>query len=393
MASDDEPRNPFEFLLSDLARAMSAQGMDPHRIRSEFAQLALSGAEGLDPGLRGPLEELGQIVTRYLPESELGGAIVPEADHAVRAVHPRDLYEELSADWADYISLFERALGGPVLDPSTLGPGIDAATAGMVAALAAQAGPMVVNAQLGSVLGHFAMAQLARTELVLPRPSRSDATLAPLAIGRAAAELRAPVAEVGLWLALEDLLRGALIACPVVADRLDVELRLYLLDLRADAEAIGRRLLERGGLGGLEDLGGLAASGLFEADESPARAANLRELVTTHAFVVGVARAALEELRPRLFGRVSWIEQLADRREQEPAVVALANLFGLDLAEVNAAAERFAGQLLVREDRVRLVRAATESTEAFPSVDELADVGAWAARLEAGEPRTQQPGL
>lgn len=387
MASDEEPQNPFEFLLRDLARAMSAQGSDPSRVRDEFAQLALSGADALGATERAPFEELGPIASRYLPESALAVRVVGEVEIGVRTLHPRDLYAELVGELREYLVLFERALGGTVVTEPQFTDAMDPEMGRLFATLAAQAGPMMVNAQLGSVLGHFAMASLSGTELVLPRSLHAGATVAPAAIGRVAAELGAPAAEVGLWVVLEDAVRGPLIASPNVADRLDVELRLFLLDLRADAEAMGRRLLERGGIAGLGELGGFGLEGLFEAEESPARQANLRELATTASFVLGVARAALEELRPRLFGRAGWIESLADRREQEPATLALANLFGMDLAAVEAASQRFAGQLLVREDRAELVGAALADPDAFPNADELADVERWADRLARGGSR------
>jgi|GEM_PF-2665759 len=390
MASDEEPQNPFEFLLRDLARAMSAQGVDVHRLRAEFAELALSAAEVLGPEHRAPIEELGRVASRYLPESRVAKVLGLEHELSVRALHPRDGYAELVAELGDYLALLEQAVAGSMTvsgNPAAQGDPFGFAA---ISQLAQQAGPMIVNAQLGSVLGHFALASLSRSELVLPRPARSDVTVFPLALEAMAREVDAPVAEVALWVILEDAARGPIVAAPVVADRLDVELRLFLLDLRADAEALGKRLTEGGGLARLanvEDLSSMDLAALFEAPESPARTANLRELTATAAFVVGVAGAALLELRPRLFGRATWIDELVDRREQAPAIAALASLFGMELPEINAHAERFAAQLVLRDDAAELVARALGDAEAFPTLEELGDVASWAARVALGEGR------
>ncbi len=389
MASDEEPVNPFEFLLNDLVRAMSAEGADPSRVRDQLARVALGATPSLSATERAPLEDLGLVVARYLPESSIAAQVVPDPSPLVRAQHPSDVYAELVSELGPYLELFEQSVGAAFVP----GGAVEASgtlVAQMLPLVSERLGPLVVNAQLGSLLGHYSSSCLIRCELVVPRAQRAGATLAAAAVRQVASELGVSVEELGLWLAFDDVLRGALLANPVVVDRLDVELRLFLLDLRADVDALSEHLRGRWSELGAErpgELFGLGVAEWLNRDESEAQRANRRELQTTAAFVVGVSLAALEQLRPRLFGHGAWIKGLTDLREHRSAVVALAELFGMDVAAITATAERFAVALSQRDDAPELVARALRDADAFPTHDELAAPDRWAERLEAQEPR------
>ena len=384
MDDSEEPVNPFQFMLSDIAKALGAANVDPAELRRQFSALALgagNGYDSVDPGLRSRVEPLWEIAVRYVSGVPLAASLMPASPPSLVVQRPSDYAEALLRDLAPYLDMLAQSLAGGVPGMAGMAPAQMGEIASLAASLSAQIGPMFANSQVGSICGHYALGAVSDFDLVLPRPKRSTLALEASAVARQAELIGAPLEEVALYLMMRELVVSAAAWQPVIADRYDTELRLYLLDLKADAARMIERL-SQGAISDPEFLANFDPASLLTQDQSPAQQANLAEMATTLAFVEAVAMLAVGQIRTSVFGNSQWIERLGESRDEEPARVMLATTFGIDLAEVRERARRFGQRLRDADQALDSLLAALSDADKFPSPQEFDDPQIWLLRLQ-----------
>ncbi|MGC8481467.1 MAG: zinc-dependent metalloprotease, partial [Acidimicrobiales bacterium] len=176
--SDDRPSgsNPFEFLMGDMIRAMGSQGQDPFAMLAQFAQVATSDAQAsanVDPARRIALENLYRVAVlqtdglNFLPPTFTAAAIPLEVHN------PTSFARDTLNDWRSYLESLLQAMTPPT---GGLFPAQHDGEAGlpnemftMLSQFGSQLSPMLSGAQIGSLVGHFALDSMTGFEVVLPR--------------------------------------------------------------------------------------------------------------------------------------------------------------------------------------------------------------------------------
>lgn len=382
MSESEEPRNPFQFMLDDLLRAIGSANLDPEVVRRQFMGVAFGVAAANEmPSVaeRIRIEDLFDLATRQVASC---GLLPEHAARPFRVVTAAELGERLLGDLSPYLDLLAQALSGQV-EGGAPSPGELAITseldlARLTASLSATVGPMFANGQIGSVLGHYALSALSRCDLAMPVGDSGELLVVGRNLVSAAESVHASLEEVALYWLMREQVIAWVLSQPVIADRLDTELRLYLLDLKADTSRMVQGLAE----GVLHDpsfLVNFDPTSVLESSSSPAQEANLADLMGTMAVVVAVHELVMAEVGPRVLGGAPWIERLKERLDSEPARVMLASVFGLRPAEIRARAERFAAG--VSSEHAAELVAALGDPERFPSAAEVDDPGLWLLRL------------
>jgi len=383
VSESEEPRNPFQFMLDDLLRAIGSANLDPGAVRRQFMGVAFGVAEANElPSVtdRGRIEGLFELATRQVASS---GLLPDHVARPFRIVSASELGEALLVGLAPYLDLLAQALSGQVesgaANPAELQVTSELDLARLTASLSATVGPMFANGQIGSVLGHYALAALSLLDLALPVRGAGEALIVGHNLMAAAESVHATLEEVALYWLMREQVMAWVLEQPVVADRLDTELRLYLLDLKADTTRMVQGLAE-GVMNDPNFLVHFDPTTVLESSSSPAQEANLADLAATMAVVGAVHELVMAQIVPRVFGGAPWLERLKERLDEEPARVMLASVFGLRPAEIRARAERFASGIST-EHAEELIAALGEH-ERFPSAAEVDDPGLWLLRLQ-----------
>lgn len=386
MSESEEPRNPFQFMLDDLLRAIGSANLDPEAVRRQFMGVAFGAAAANEmPPVaeRSRIEGLFELATRQVASC---GLLPEEVARPFRVVTAAELGERMLVGLSPYLDLLAQALSGQV-EGGAPAPGELAITseldlARLTASLSATVGPMFANGQIGSVLGHYALGALSLCDLPLPVGGADERLVVGHNLIAAAESVHATLEEVALYWLMREQVIAWVLSRPAVADRLDTELRLYLLDLKADTSRMVQGLAE-GVMNDPNFLVNFDPTSVLQSPSSPAQEANLADLMATMAVVMAVHELVMAEVAPRVFGGAPWIERLKERLDSEPARVMLASVFGLRPAEIRARAERFAAGV-TREHAAELVGALGDS-DRFPSAAEVDDPGLWLLRLQMGE--------
>jgi uncharacterized protein (DUF2342 family) len=297
---------------------------------------------------------------------------------------PVDIAERFLDGFKPYLDLLASALSGSVPQAPQSGSmdislGSENDFASLAASLSASLGPMFSNAQVGSLVGHYALSALGTHDLLLPLSGAGDLGVVVAGLGRVSAAIDVPLDEVALYWSMRELIVAQIMAQPVILDRFDTELRLYLLDLKADTT----RMMESFAEGAMSDpnfLTNFDPSAMLQQSTSPAQVANVAELQTTMAIVQTFVELAMNQIGPTVFGSVGWIESLNQYLDEDPARSVMASVFGVTLSEIRARAERFTLELGESPEDIEALTAALTEASLFPSPDELDDVALWRLR-------------
>jgi uncharacterized protein (DUF2342 family) len=386
VADSDEPINPFQFMMDDIMKAIGSANVDPQGLRRQFMGLAL-GSDGANqlPAMteRTRVESLFDLASRHLETVGFISTLSASPEHLV-VERPVDIAERFLDGFKPYLDLLASALSGSVPPMSQPGAmdvslGSDTDFASLAASLSASLGPMFSNAQVGSLVGHYALSALGTQDLLLPLSPRGELGVVVNNLQKVAAAISIPLDEVALYWCMRELIVSRIMAQPVIEDRYDTQLRLYLLDLKADTT----RMMESFAEGAMSDpnfLTNFDPTAMLQQSTSPAQVANVAELQTTMAVVQALVELAMAQIGPMVFGSTSWIEGMNQYLDEDPARSVMASVFGITLAEVRARAERFAGELGDSAEDISALLAALVDPLLFPSADELDDVNLWRLR-------------
>lgn len=386
VADSDEPINPFQFMMDDIMKAIGSANVDPQGLRRQFMGLALgSQAANELPAMaeRTRVEALFDLATRHLETVGFISALSTSSGHLV-VERPVDIAERFLDGFRPYLDLLASALSGsapPMSQPGAmdLATGSDNDFASLAASLSATLGPMFSNAQVGSLVGHYALSALGTQDLLLPLSTHRELGVVVGNLQRVAEAINTPLDEVALYWCMRQLVVDRVMAQPVISDRFDTELRLYLLDLKADTT----RMMESFAEGAMSDpnfMTNFDPSAMLQQSTSPAQIANVAELQTTMAVVQALVELVMAEIGPMVFGSTNWIERMNQYLDEDPARSVMASVFGVTLSEVRARAERFAGELRDSPEDIAALVSALADPSLFPSAGELDDVNLWRLR-------------
>jgi hypothetical protein len=386
VADSEEPINPFQFMMDDIMKAIGSANVDPQGLRRQFMGLALGndGANEL-PAMseRTRVESLFDLASRHLEAVSFLSELAAPTRHLV-VERPVDIAERLLNELKAYLDLLASALSGGASPSSPAGSmdlslGSDMDFASLAASLSASLGPMFSNAQVGSLVGHYALSALGSQDLLLPLSTTGELGIVVANVQRVAHAVDVPIDEVALYWTMRELIVARVMAQPVILDRLDTELRLYLLDLKADTN----RMMESFAEGAMSDPNFLAnfdPSAMLQQSTSPAQVANVAELQTTMAVVQAFVELVIDQIGPAVFGNTAWIETINQYLDEDPGHAVMASVFGVTLPEVRARAERFASAIKDSTEDIDALVVALGDATGFPSAEEFDDVSLWRLR-------------
>lgn len=289
----------------------------------------------------------------------------------------RGMLDPVAARWTE-------ALGNvPGVGAPTLGEAApDAGDAAMLGVLMQRMAPLLLGAQVGSVLGSLGQRVLAQFDLAVPRDSGNLYFVVPNII-RFESDWSLPPVEFRAWVALHEVTHRFEFARPWVNGHFLHLVRDLVEHAELDLSALERRLEELD----LSDPGAIsqAVEGLRNpfaeatTDEQRLRVARLQAFM---AAAEGYGDHVAEALGRRMLSSFSRIEE-ALRRHREGRVgdQALEQLLGLEVRpEQYRLARKFCEDVASRADEESLGRM-WESPETLPSMPELEEPLLWLARI------------
>ncbi|MGH2914901.1 MAG: zinc-dependent metalloprotease [Solirubrobacteraceae bacterium] len=246
----------------------------------------------------------------------------------------------------------------------------------------------LVSAEVGVVVGYLAQRVMGQYELVLldeaaePRPPRLLFVLPNL--GQAVQSFGAEEDEFVTWVALHEVTHAVQFAgVPWLHDHLAGLMRELLrsAELRIDT----RRGLRIPSADELRRAGRAVRSGdLIAIVASPAERATIDRLQATMAVIEGHAEHVMDAVAPDLLPSLPKLRTALDQRRRSQSTVSrlVGKLLGLELKLRQYEQGKFFFDAIVRAaGREALVRV-FQAPDALPSLAELADPGAWLARVQ-----------
>ncbi len=382
MSESESPFDPMRFMFSDLAKAMSSAQSDPAEVRRQFIELAISSdpqAQSVPLDARMAIEELYPLALRYARNIPFLEPIVPAIDPPLELLSVREFATRLMDRLSTYLDILITAISSQIIPVADAEQSPGDLTQ-LFVNLSSQIGPMLGNAQIGSLIGHFALAALSGNDLVLPAPGDSIAVI-PAAVGSYAEKVGQNLEEVALYWLIREALLSFVIHTPVMMDRLDTQVRLHLLDMKADGAALVERFTKTA-MTDPSALANLDPQAFLSIEPSEAELANRSELEVTLAVAYTVRDLAMSQIRLGVFGSSPWIDALETMLAKEPAHQVLAGTFGFDVLQAMARSDQFASDVKNHDGALEKLVAALFDSEKFPKPDELAEPGLWLMRLQ-----------
>lgn len=380
--------------MGDMIRAMGSQGQDPFAMLAQFAQVATSDAQAsanVDPARRIALENLYRVAVlqtdglNFLPPTFTAAAIPLEVHN------PTSFARDTLNDWRPYLEALLQAMtpptGGLFPTQNEGESGLPNEMFAMLSQFGSQLSPMLSGAQIGSLVGHFALDSMSGFEVVLPRGGHPRTVVVVNGLEKFASEWQLNQDALAMWLMVRELTMVSLLQVDHILDRFDTEIRLHLADMRADvANALGKlstiNLTDPAALQGI--LGDPTA--LISGELTPAQRLNAEDIEATLAVLIGVATFASREVGARVLGTEAVIEEAVLRRTLEPSDPRkmLAQMFGVEPSphclELAKGLADFLGEGENREILFDLYRDA----ENFPTTFDLENLSLWSARVHDG---------
>lgn len=389
--SDDTPSgsNPFEFLITDMMRAMGSQAQDPLSMVTQFVQMANTdpaSSANADPSQRIRQEELHRIAALHVENLDFLPSSFSASQTATEAQSPIAFANESVREWSPYILALLEAMAPATPAISGLEPENpqEASLMSMIGQFGASLTPMLSAAQVGSLIGHFSKDSLGSNDIVIPRHSTKKVALVSSAVARFAKSWSLPEDSVTLWLLTRELAILSLLSLEHIIDRLDTEIRLHLADMRADVRAAMERLSSIN-LSDPQALQGFFGdpTALMSGELTDAQRINYEDIEATIAVMEGVATLACRNIGSSVLGNTGSIEEALERRRVEPPEPKrlLGRLFGLEDSSHSTELAKSFADFLGTDDNVKCLKPLYEDISNFPTLFELENLEIWKARL------------
>jgi coenzyme F420 biosynthesis associated uncharacterized protein len=284
----------------------------------------------------------------------------------------RDLLDPVASKLGAALNESQRELGSA----ASPGPGE------MLEALMQKMVPLLLGAQVGSVLGYLGQRVLGQYDLAVPRPGGSLYFVIPN-IARFERDWSLPPIEFRAWVALHEVTHSFEFARPWVRDHFLSLVRDLVEHAELDLSGLEQRLegLDLSNPDALseafEGMGNLF--GQTASSEQRLRIARVQAFM---AAAEGYGDHVMEAVGKRMLSEFSRIDEALRRhREGRPADRALERLLGLEMKlEQYRLGKEFCARVATLTDEATLARM-WEAADALPSMPELEEPTLWLARM------------
>jgi putative hydrolase len=388
--SGDDPLGDggFHAFFSELAKLFGGPQGDPWQAATQLAvQLATQGRPepNVEPRARAELEPLVRVADLQVSQaSGLEGA----TDERVEAVTRTEWSRRSVTAYRPFLERFAEALGraqGELAPPDPDDP-----LAAMLGPLMGLMGPMLVSVSAGSMIGHIGQDALGQYDLPVPRRS-PEILVVPSGIDQRAAEWDVPVAELRLWVLIQQLTCHRVLRIPHVGRRLEDLLVDFAAAFRPNPDALESQLPDITSLEDLTRLGGMGGMGglledpdaLLSALRSPAQDLLVPPLDALLAAVLGYVDHMVERICIGLIPSHPRIRAcMRDRLERTaPADRFMERLLGLEVTSAMVdRGRRFVDGVAERAPGVGLERLWADDLD-LPTAAEIDAPGLWLARI------------
>lgn len=381
-------------LFREIQRVLAASTGPVNWELARQVAIATASAGGVDPP---PTDEdrrgLAETVrAAELAVAELSGLPSPADIGTVRAIRRaewvqeaitglRELIDPVAARLSSALRTLPGLPGLPAIEDEPSGSGAPFGGAAGFEQLLQGMGPLLMGAQVGSVLGDLAGRVLSRHDLPVPQPEAGLAFVMPN-VAAFERDWSVPSMEFRAWIALHEVAHRFAFGGAWVRPHFVSLLRDLVEHAEVDLSGL-QRALEQMDPGNPE-----AMAAALEEVGSPFSQADTTEqrlrLQRVQAFVAaaeGYGDHVVEVLGRRMlpaYGRID--EALRRHREGRHSERALERLFGIEVTEEQGETARaFCGRVSEAADETTLARM-WGSAEALPSTPELEEPTLWLAR-------------
>jgi putative hydrolase len=312
------------------------------------------------------------------------GLDAPSDVAPVRAVRIADWVSENTEGLRPFLEPAAEKVGAAIGDvseaslPSEVPPEM-AAMGGVLRQLS----PLLLGAQVGTVLGFLGQHVLGQYDIAVPRPTPAPLLFVATNVARFERDWSLEPTEFRTFVALHEVTHRFEFARPWTASRFRELLDDFLSTLRIDAEALGRKIttMDTADPGAMQSLLE-SEEGLFGAvldDEQRIKLGRVQAFMAAaegYADHVshGVARGLLST-----YGRID--EAMRRYREEEHADPVFERLLGIEMKrEQYALGRAFCDAVVELTDESTLSRV-WDSADALPSLPEVQEPRLWLARI------------
>jgi putative hydrolase len=308
---------------------------------------------------------------------------------------PTDVAPVRAVRLADWVSANTEGLG-PFLEPAaervaaaigdvsaaSLPPDVPPEMAAMGGVLR-QLSPLLLGAQVGTVLGFLGQHVLGQYDIAVPRPTPAPLLFVATNVTRFERDWSLEPTEFRTFVALHEVAHRFEFARPWTESRFRELLDDFLSTLRIDAEELGRKITTMD-TADPEAMQSLLESdeGLFGAvldDEQRIKLGRVQAfMAAAEGYADHVSHAVARELLPT-YGRIE--EAMRRYREEEHADPVFERLLGIEMKrEQYALGRAFCDAVVELTDESTLSRM-WDSTDALPSLPEVQEPRLWLARI------------
>jgi putative hydrolase len=270
----------------------------------------------------------------------------------------------------------------PEEDPSMAGP--MAEMAGQMGQMMAQLSPLLLGAQVGSVLGFLAQHVLGQYDIAVPRAGHGTVLFVGPNVAAFQRDWSLDEMEFRTWVALHEVTHRFEFSRPWALPRFRELLDDFLSTIRIDVEGLQRRLemLDPQDPEGMQRMleGEEALFGTVLDDEQRIKLARIQAFM---ASAEGYADHVMHGLGKTLLKTYGQIEEAMRRyRESENADPVFERLLGIEMKrEQYAVGRRFCDIVAEQSDEQTLAKM-WDSADALPSLPELEEPTLWLARTD-----------
>jgi putative hydrolase len=256
-------------------------------------------------------------------------------------------------------------------------------TRGFAQEMLRQLSPLLLGAQVGSVLGYLGQHVLGQYDIAVPRPDGPALLFVVPNIGRFEGDWSLEPTEFRTWVALHEVTHGFEFARPWAIDRFRELLDDFLSTLELDVNALRDRL------GSIDASDPEAVQGILSSEESLFGAVldteqrlKLGRIQAFMASAEGYGDHVTHAIGRRLLPSYARIEEAMRRyRETEQGDPVFERLLGIEMKrEQYRLGRAFCDAVVAVTDEATVARM-WESAESLPSLPELDEPRLWLARI------------
>ena len=289
----------------------------------------------------------------------------------------RDVLEPAAAKIGEAVARAQREA------PSDASPDVAGAPMPGMTQLLGQLSPLLLGAQVGSVLGALGQQVLGQYDIAVPRAEGSAALLFVVPnIARFEKDWSLDATEFRTWIAIHEVTHRFEFARPWALTRFRELLNDYTSTLQLDVEGLQRRLemLDPSNPEAMQEMLG-SGEGLFGAVLDDEQRLKLNRIQAFMIAAEGYGDHVMHTLGAQLLSSYARIEEAMHRyRETEETDPVLERLLGIEVKrEQYRLGKAFCDTVVELTDEVTLTRM-WDSADAMPSLSEIEEPRLWLAR-------------